>query len=272
MFRLPPRTCDSHCHVFGPSARFPFIAKRAYTPADAPKEVLAALLDRLGIDRAVIVQASIHGTDNGATLEAMRSDPERYRGVAMIDDDTPDSDLPAMHEAGMRGIRFNFNRNLGGFPDLDIVRRSVDRVKHLGWHLVMQIDGVDAPALTPFIRALPVPFVIDHMARCDVAKGVEQPDFKAVLELMKLDGAWIKISCPERMQAPPYRDVIPFAQALIAARPDRVLWGTDFPHPNLKVLPDDEDLVDLVPLYAPTAEERQRMLVDNPARLYDFPV
>jgi predicted TIM-barrel fold metal-dependent hydrolase len=271
MFKLPKNACDTHCHIFGPSDRYPYIAKRAYTPADAPKEVLAALHAKLGVDRAVIVQASIHGSDNRPTLEAMRSDPARYRGVAMIDDETTDRELREMHEAGILGIRFNFNRNLGGFPDMDLVVRSVARVRDMGWHLVMQVDGVDVPALTPFIRSLPVPFVIDHMGRCDVNKGIGQPDFLALLDLMKLEGAWIKISCPERMQAPPYAGVVRFARALLAARPDRVIWGTDFPHPNLKVPPDDVELVNMVPRYAPTAAEQHRLLVANPARLYRFP-
>ena len=165
---------------------------------------------------------------------------------------------------------FRSNRNLGGFPDLDLVHRSVERVKELGWHLVMQIDGTDVEALTPLIKALPVPFVIDHMGRCEADAGIEQPDFKKLLKLMRLDGAWIKVSCPERMTPYPYTAAVPFARALMTARPDRVLWGTDFPHPNLKTPPDDFDLVDLVPRFAPSAAEQRMLLVENPARLYEF--
>lgn len=269
-FVLPRNACDTHCHVFGPQDRFPFVASRKYTPTDTPKETVAALHAQIGVDRAVIVQASIHGTDNGAMVEMLRWQPRRYRGVAMIDDATTAAELRALHEAGVRGIRFNFNRNLGGFPDLDLVKRSVERVKELGWHLVMQIDGKDVDVLTPIIRALPVPFVIDHMGRCDADAGIAQPDFRALLELMKLDGAWMKLTCPERMTPPPYDKAVPFARALLEARPDRVLWGTDFPHPNLKEPPDDVALVNLVPRFALTAAEQHLLLVANPARLYEF--
>lgn len=269
-FVLPRNACDTHCHVFGPQVRFPFVASRKYTPQDTPKEAVAALHASLGIDRAVVVQASIHGSDNRAMVDMLRWRPAQYRGVAMIDDATSARELRELHEAGVRGIRFNFNRNLGGFPDMDLVQRSVARVRELGWHLVMQIDGSDVDVLAPMIRALPVPFVIDHMGRCDADAGIGQPDFKALLELMRLDGAWIKITCPERMTPAPYTAAVPFARALIEARPDRVLWGTDFPHPNLKNPPNDTDLVNLVPRYAFTAAEQRALLVDNPARLYEF--
>jgi 2-pyrone-4,6-dicarboxylate lactonase len=269
-FKLPRNACDTHCHVFGPHDRFPFVANRKYTPSDTPKEAVAAKHESLGVERAVIVQASIHGTDNGAMVEMLRWRPKNYRGVAMIDDATSERDLQALHEAGVRGIRFNFNRNLGGFPDLDLVKRSVARVRELGWHLVMQIDGKDANVLSPLIRALPIPFVIDHMGRCDADAGIAQPDFKVLLELMRVEGAWIKLTCPERMTRRPYDAAVPFARALIEARRDRVLWGTDFPHPNLPDPVDDHELVGFVPRYAFTAAEQQALLVDNPARLYGF--
>lgn len=273
IFKLPPLTCDAHCHVFGPFDRYPMTGSRKYTPNEVPIEALRRHHDSLGIERAVIVHPSIHGTDNRVTLDAIATDPARYRGVSSIDDSITDVELERMHEGGMRGIRFNFNKNLGGFPDLDLVRRSVARVHGLelpNWHLVMQIDGENVSELDDLVRSLPIPFVIDHMGRVDAKAGPGQPDFLGLLEWMKLEGAWVKLTCPERMCAWPYMNALPFARALLEARPDRVLWGTDFPHPNLKQPPDNVDLINLVPKYTVSAEERQALLVDNAARLYGF--
>ena len=272
IFELPALTCDSHCHVFGPFDRYPMTGSRKYTPAEVPIDALRRHHDSLGVERAVIVHPSIHGTDNRVTLDAIATDPKRYRGVVNIDDTIPDAELERMHGLGIRGIRFNFNKNLGGFPDIDLVRRSVARVHGLnlpGWHLVMQIDGENVPELDDLVRSLPIPFVIDHMGRMNSKAGTGQPDFVAMLEWMKLEGAWVKLTCAERMSAWPYTEALPFARALLEARPDRVLWGTDFPHPNQKA-PDNVDLVNLVPKYTESDAERQALLVDNPARLYGF--
>ncbi len=269
-FRLPPGSCDAHCHVFGPAAKFTYAPERRYTPADAPKEMLAALHAHLGIERAVIVQASCHGTDNAAMLDAIASDPRRYRGVAIVDDNFTDADYDRLHAGGVRGVRFNFVRHLGGAPDMGLVGRVIDRIRTRGWHLVLHLDAPDIVPLTPMMRALPLPFVIDHMGRVPASAGVDQPPMRALLELARLDDCWIKVCGAERISMPPYDAAVPIAQALVEAAPERVLWGTDFPHPNATHEADEADLVDLVPQFAATALAQRRLLVDNPARLYGF--
>lgn len=269
-YPVPPLACDAHCHVFGPADRFPYAATRTYTPEDKPKEVLAALHRRLGLGRAVIVQASCHGTDNRAMVDALRSDPARYRGVAMIDDATPDADLRDMHEAGVRGIRFNFIKALGGGPAMALVRRAADRVRPLGWHLVLHLQGDGVREMEAFIRGADMPVVIDHMGRVDPTLGVEGPAFRTLLALMEAPRIWVKLSGAERMARSPFTEALPFARALQRAAPDRVLWGTDFPHPNLATPVDEMEMLNLIPAFAPTPEDRQRLLVDNPAALYGF--
>jgi len=272
-FALPKGACDSHCHVFGPAWTFPYAADRAYTPPDAPKETLAAMHRFLGVSRAVIVQASCHGADNRATLDAIAAGGGRYRGVAIVDESHGDREYRNLDDGGIRGVRLNFVQHLGGRPDPNFFRRTVARLKEMGWHLVLHLDAKDIAELSPTIRALPVPFVIDHMGRVRAGDGVAQPAFQALLELMKLETAWVKVCGSERVSTagPPFRDAVPFAQALVKAAPDRVLWGTDWPHPNIaKYMPNDGDLVDLVPLIAPDETHRRKLLVENPARLYDF--
>ncbi len=269
-FRLPPQACDAHCHVFGPADRFPYAPERRYTPADAPKEMLSALHAHLGIGRAVIVQASCHGADNGAMLDAIASRPASYHGVAIADERFDDKALARLHEGGVRGVRFNFVRHLGGAPDMDVFHRMVERIKPLGWHVVLHVDAPDIVPLSAMMRKLPIPFVIDHMGRVDATLGAEQPAFRALLDLVRMERCWVKVSGAERISKHPFTAAIPIARALVEAAPDRVLWGTDFPHPNLKEPVDEADLVDLIPLFAPTPDAQRRLLVDNPARLYGF--
>jgi 2-pyrone-4,6-dicarboxylate lactonase len=269
LFRLPELACDAHCHVFGPAERFPYALDRRYTPEDAPKEALAALHRRLGIGRAVIVQASCHGTDNAAMLDCISSDAARYRGVAIIDDDCNERSLEVLHAGGVRGVRFNFVKHLGGAPDMAVFQRVMTRIKPLGWHVVLHLDAPDIAELAPMIAALPVTAVIDHMARAPAMDGIMQAPFQSLLELVRHRHVWVKVSGAERIAAPPFRTALPFAQALITAAGDRVLWGTDFPHPNLKHPVDEADLVDLLPEYGDAAA-LQALLVDNPARLYGF--
>jgi predicted TIM-barrel fold metal-dependent hydrolase len=269
-YTLPPGSCDAHCHVFGPAAKFSYALSRRYTPPDAPKEALAALHARLGVERAVIVQASCHGTDNRAMLDAIASAPGRYRGVAIVDDSLSDADFAALHRGGVRGVRFNFVRHLGGAPDLAAFHRVVDRVSGYGWHVVLHLDAADIAPMSDMIRRLPVPFVIDHMGRVDSTAGLDQPAFRALLELARLEQCWIKVCGSERISKPPYSAAVPIARALIEASPTRILWGTDFPHPNLDHKANEALLVDLIPLFARTIENQQRLLVDNPARLYRF--
>jgi predicted TIM-barrel fold metal-dependent hydrolase len=259
--------------VFGPAHRFPFSADRTYTPPDSGIDEFERLQDRLGLSRAVFVQASCHGTDNAAMVDALRRGHGRYAGVAMIDESFSDRDIAALHEVGVRGTRFNFVAHLGGAPDLDVFWRLVERVQHHAWHIVLHFDAKDLPGYADLLDRMPCPYVIDHMARVPVTHGVDQAPFQSLLALMADERAWVKISGAERLTvdgAAPYDDVVPYARALIAAAPDRVLWGTDWPHPNVRHMPDDGDLVDLLAAYAPDEATRNRILVTNPETLYDF--
>lgn len=272
-FAPPPGACDAHCHVFGPAARFPFAENRAYTPPDSGIDLFERLQHRLGLERAVFVQASCHGTDNAAMVDALEHGEGRYAGVAMIDESFTDADIGRLHDAGVRGTRFNFVAHLGGAPDLDVFWRLVDRVQPFGWHIVLHFDAKDLPQYAELLDRMPCPFVIDHMARVPVTDGVEQEPFQRLLELMADERCWVKVSGAERLTAdgpPPYDDVVPYAQALIAAAPDRVLWGTDWPHPNVRHMPDEGDLLDLMLRFAPDEAVRNRILVTNPETLYDF--
>ena len=269
-FKPPRGACDAHCHVFGPGDRFPYAPNRRYTPADAPKEMLRALHDHLGVERAVIVQASCHGTDNAAMLDCIASDPKRYRGVAIVDDGFTDRDYDALDRGGVRGVRFNFVKHLGGAPDMAVFNRVIDRIKGRGWHVVLHVDAPDIIPLSDMIRNLPLPFVIDHMGRVPSAAGVVQLPLRALIELARRENCWVKVCGAERISMPPYAAAVPIAHALVEAAPDRVLWGTDFPHPNATHEADEADLVDLVPQFAPEVLAQERLLVDNPARLYGF--
>jgi predicted TIM-barrel fold metal-dependent hydrolase len=266
----PPRACDGHCHIFGPANRFPYAPDRRYTPQDAGRETLAALHRHLGLERAVLVQASCHGTDNRAMLDAMKWSKGAWRGVAMVTKDVTDRELAALHEAGVRGVRFNFVAHLGGAPDLKNVEAVIRRVTPLDWHIQLHLDAHDIETYRDFLKRLRVPFIIHHMGRVEAKHGLDQKPFRELLGLMKNELAWVKVSGPERISSAgkPFHDAIPFARALIAAAPDRVLWGTDFPHPNVKVMPNDGELVDLFAMMVEDEPTRKTILVDNPARLY----
>jgi len=272
-FRPPPGACDAHCHVFGPAARFPFAADRAYTPPDAGIEDFEALQARLGLSRAVFVQASCHGVDNAAMIDAIARGGGRYAGVAMIDETFDAAAIGRLHDAGVRGTRFNFVRHLGGAPDLDVFWRLVERVQPFGWHVVLHFDAHDLPEHAALLDRMPCPYVIDHMARVPTSAGLDQEPFRALLALLADERCWVKISGAERLTAgggPPYDDVVPFARAIVAVAPDRVLWGTDWPHPNVRLMPDDGDLLDLLADVVPDEATRDRILVANPETLYDF--
>lgn len=271
---LPPGACDAHCHVFGPAALFPYAQDRSYTPPDAPVEALRALHAKLGISRAVIVHASCHGTDNTVTLAAIASSNGAYRGVANVDPDISDAELQRLHEGGIRGIRFNFVKHLGGVPDASVIETMSRRIAPLGWHIVLHFDAENIPEQQDMLGKITVPFVIDHMGRVRAELGLEQRPFQLLLELMRTNPlAWVKICGAERVSAGkrPFRDAIPFAQALIATAPDRLLWGTDWPHPNIsKDMPNDGELVDLFFEFTDDVKIRHQILVDNPARLYGY--
>jgi len=279
-FVLPAGAVDAHCHVFGPGDRFPFAPERKYTPCDASKEQLFALRDHLGFDRNVIVQATCHGADNRALVDACQASGGRARGVATVRRDVTAQALRALHEAGVRGVRFNFVRRLVDLTPPDELQEIADRVRDLGWHVVVYFEAQDLPELWDTLTALPTTVVVDHMGRPDVSKPVDGPAFSLFLRLMsEHPNVWTKVSCPERLSlaGPPavdgqrdaYRDVVPFARRVVERFPDRVLWGTDWPHPNLKDhMPDDGLLVDFIPHIAPTVELQRQLLVTNPRRLY----
>jgi predicted TIM-barrel fold metal-dependent hydrolase len=272
-FAAPAGACDSHCHVFGPGALFPFSATRKYTPPDAPKENLKKLHDILGIERAVIVQASCHGTDNSAMLDAIASSGGRYRGVCNADTNFTAAHFDELHTGGVRGVRFNFVKHLGGAPDIDGMWHIIDRVKHLPWHVELHFDARDLLEYEDVIDAIPLPVVIDHMGRIPVADGVNQAPFRLLLKKLRMsDDLWVKVSGAERISAdgPPFFDAAPFGAACIDAAPDRCIWGTDWPHPNVRIMPNDGDLVDIIPRMVPEPELQKKILVDNPARLFGF--
>ena len=279
-FTLPAGSVDAHCHVFGPGDQFPYAPERKYTPCDASKEQLFALRDHLGFDKNVIVQATCHGSDNRALVDALLASGNRARGVATVKRDVTDAELQAMHAAGVRGTRFNFVKRLADFTPRDVLLEIANRIAPLGWHVVVYFEAQDLPELYDFFTALPTTVVVDHMGRPDVSKAVEGPEFALFVKMMREHAnIWSKVSCPERlsMSGPPalngeqhaYADVVPFAKYLVENFPDRVLWGTDWPHPNLKDhMPDDGLLVDYIPQIATTAELQRKLLVDNPHRLY----
>ena len=271
-FVAPAGAVDAHCHVFGPSDVFPYAPERKYTPCDAPKEKLFELRDYLGFERNVIVQASCHGRNNDALVDALKSAGDLARGVAVVSPDISDDELKIMDEAGVRAVRFNFVKRLVDATPKEVFLGIADRIAKLGWHIVVYFEAPDLEELTPFLKQLPTTIVVDHMGRPDVTKGVDHPDFQRFIALMDENpNIWTKVSCPERLtvDGPPYDDVIDFGKTLVARFPDRVLWGTDWPHPNMKShVPDEGVLVDVVPRIAPTPELQKQLLVTNPMKLY----
>jgi 2-pyrone-4,6-dicarboxylate lactonase len=272
-FRPPPLACDAHCHIFGPAAKFPYAPDASYHPPDSPFESLQRLHKVLGIERAVIVHASCHGSDMRATLDGIKRSGGKYRGTAIIDESYGDKQFKEMQDGGIRGVRFNFVQHLGGRPDMAFFNRTVSRLKEMGWHLILHLDAQDLVEFREMFMKIPVPMVIDHMGRVKAADGLDQQPFKVLLSFLKNQNTWVKICGAERVSSkgPPFDDAVPFARALIEAAPDRILWGTDWPHPNVgKHMPNDGDLMDLFTLMAPEAALQKKILVDNPARLYGF--
>ena len=279
-FKLPAGAVDAHCHVFGPGNVFPYAPERKYTPCDASKEQLFALRDHLGFDKNVIVQATCHGSDNRALVDALKASNGKAKGVATVNRNVTDAELQEMHAAGVCGTRFNFVKRLADFTPREVLLEIANRIAPLGWHVVIYFEAVDLPELYDFFTALPTTVVVDHMGRPDVTKPVDGPEFELFVKMMREhSNIWSKVSCPERLSVSgpkalngeqnAYADVVPFAKRLVETFPDRVLWGTDWPHPNLKDhMPDDGLLVDFIPQIAATPELQQKLLVDNPTRLY----
>jgi 2-pyrone-4,6-dicarboxylate lactonase len=267
--KLPKGATDTHFHVFGPAERFPYAVDRSYSPAaDAPKETLFALHKKLGIERGVVVQSLVHGFDNSSAADLLAAD-KNYRGVALLPTSTGMAELKRLHGQGFRGVRFHYMDK--GDPVEDVLAMA-KRLADLGWHLQIHMDGPRIAELSPALARSPVPVVIDHMGRVDASKGVDYPDFRALLSLMGKKHLWVKVSGSERIskQRAPWKDAAPFARKLVAEFGDRALWGSDWPHPNLKEVPDDGDLVDLIAEMAPSEAERRRLLVDNPRLFYGF--
>jgi 2-pyrone-4,6-dicarboxylate lactonase len=271
----PPKSCCTQAHVFGPSDRFPYSPGRGYTPPDAPVEAYLRLLDSLGLERGVIVHGSAHGSDNRASLDGIARAPDRLRGIAVIDPDAPDSELEMLAAGGMKGIRLS--TMLVGAVGTDHLASLAERVKPFGWHIVLHVnDCNEFVALEPLIRDLPVPLMVDHLGRVRGGQGVDYPGFQALLRLLReTDHVWAKLSSWYRLSdtGAPYDDITPIARALIEARTDRIVWGTNWPHPILwdYPMPNDADLFDQFMGWCGDDETRRRILVENPARLYEFP-
>ena len=273
-FTPPPGAVDAHCHVFGPGDEFPFAPERKYTPCDAGKAQLFALRDHLGFARNIVVQATCHGTDNRAMVDALLHSNGRARGVATVGSDVTQDGIAAMHEAGVRGVRFNYVKRLVDPKPDAYYRGIIDKIAEYGWHIVVYFEAADLAEKWDFFTSLPTTVVVDHMGRPDVTKSPDDPEFARFLQFMELDNIWSKVTCPERLSKsgpPTYDDFVPFARTVVERFPDRVLWGTDWPHPNLNMvghMPDDGTLVDLIPRIAPRAELQRKLLIDNPMRLY----
>jgi predicted TIM-barrel fold metal-dependent hydrolase len=286
-FGVPSGTCDCHTHIHGDPEKFPFFAGRVYTPEPASPEEMSALHGALHIERVVIVTPSVYGTDNSATLFGMMARGATARGVAVIDDKTVESDLDTMHRAGFRGIRLNLAT--GGINDPNVGRSrfsvAVERMKARGWHVQLFTNLAMISAIKDLVAASPVPVVFDHFGGAQADLGVSQPGFSDLIELVKSGKAYVKISGAYRASklAPDYPDAVPLAQALITANPDRIIWGSDWPHPD-SVTPPGHKITDVTPLYqiddgrlfnqlpvwAPDVAIRNKILVDNPTRLYGF--
>ena len=271
-FVPPAGAVDAHCHVFGPMAQFPFSAKAKYLPEDAGPDMLFALRDRLGFSRNVIVQASCHGNDNAATLHAIARSNGKTRGVAVVDPAISDGELERLHDGGIRGVRFNFLKRLVDDAPKDKFLEVAGRIQQLGWHVVVYFEADILEELHPFLDAIPTLIVVDHMARPDVSQGPDGPDMRAFRALLdSREDVWFKASCPDRLDpnGPPWDDFAAAVGPLVADYPDRALWGTDWPHPNMQnAIPDDGALVDMIPRIAPTPDLQRRLLVANPMRLY----
>ena len=272
-FKPPKGAVDAHCHVFGPESKFPFAPERKYTPCDASKDHLFKLRNFLGFERNVIVQASCHGTNNDALEDALLSSNDLARGVAVVSPDINQSDLKRLDAAGVRAVRFNFLKRLVDNAPRDIFQNIAKKIADLGWHVVVYVEAQDLEDLAPFLKSLPTNIIFDHMARPDVNEGLNSKNFVLFQKLMENEKFWCKTSCPERLsQEGPeknYSDILPFMGVLIKNYTERVLWGTDWPHPNMKShMPDDGKLVDIIEKIAPTEELQRKLLVDNPMRLY----
>jgi len=269
---LPRGACDTHFHVFGPAKKFPFAEGRAYTPADAPKESLFAMHKLMGLERGVMVQSAAHGFDNSAGAHLIASRRDAYVGVALLPASASPKELKSLNDQGFRGVRFHYMEHLGAGASIDEVIVFAKRLADVGWHLQIHCEGSRIGELAPALKRSPVPVIIDHMGRIDASQGLNQKPFNELMQLMKSKNIWVKVSGCERIsrQSSPWKDAIPFARKLVEEFPEQTVWGTDWPHPNLKEIPDDGVMVDNLAEIAPSEKQRQTLLVDNPARFYGF--
>jgi 2-pyrone-4,6-dicarboxylate lactonase len=271
-YAMPPLACDAHVHIYGPAGKFPFSPAHLHLAFDAPKEALRTMHDAIGVQRCVIVHAATHGTDLSVILDALAGDESRYRAVAIVEDAVTDARLEELHTAGVRAIRYNFVPHLGGPPDLDDFARMAARIAPLGWHVALHMKAEDILSYAGVLRKLPLPVLFDHMARIDPSLGEGQPPLQCLLDFLA-EGHWVKIAALEKLskQRYPFADSVAIGAALVKAAPDRVIWGTDWPHPLVGTKrTNDGDLVDLIPALAGEPSQQYKLLVENPARLYQF--
>ncbi|MET0543375.1 MAG: amidohydrolase family protein [Variovorax sp.] len=271
-YEVPRCACDTHAHVVAADeSAYPLVANRSYTPVPTPEDDYIAMLDATGMDRGVLVQISVYGTDNRYMLEVLRRHPDRLRGIGVVSPDVSERELTAMHGAGVRGLRLNVL--FGGGVGLDAAQTLAAKIADMGWHLQLLLDARQLPEFMPRLQKLTVPIVVDHMGHMPVALGTQHPGFQALRHLLREHGWWTKLSGAYRIgELPaPYDDVTPWAQSLVEAAPDRVVWGSDWPHVAVAPMPDAGELRNLLATWVPDAAQRQRILVDNPARLYGFP-
>ena len=270
--KLPPGSWDTHFHVLGPKAIFPFASTTTIDPGDATKEMLFALHAKLGIERGVFVQSAVHGMDNRVVEDALAAKGGRYFGVALLPSDVDLVELRRLDRLGFRGVRFNFMKHLHQSATIDQVMALTARLAEIGWHLQIHMDGDFIAGMAPALMRSPVPVVIDHIGRIDAGLGLKQAPFGALLKLMQNDRIWVKVSGVDRItrDGPPYADAVPFARKLVQEFPDHVVWGTDWPHPHHKLpVPDEGELVDLIAEIAPSDDLLRKLMIDNPVRLYE---
>jgi 2-pyrone-4,6-dicarboxylate lactonase len=269
---LPPGSWDTHCHIFGPKDLYPFAATTSLNPADAPRERLFALHATLGIERCVIVQSAVHGMDNRVVEDALAARGGAYLGVALLPVSVADAELRRLDQVGFRGVRFNFVKHLHQSASIEQVLDLAFRLADIGWHLQIHVESSLIEAMVVALARSPVPVVIDHMGRVDAELGLQQAAFQHLLRLLQHDRFWVKVSGCDRITraGPPYADALPFARKLVTEFPDRVLWGSDWPHPaHPGPIPDDGMLVDIIAEMAPSEELRRKLMVENPRRFYD---
>lgn len=272
--QLPLNACDSHCHIFGPAAVFPFVADRPYTPPDAPFEKLHARHQELGLSRTVLIQAACHGSNMSAVLDGIERGKGQYRGVALLEPDVTPEQVRDLDARGIRGVRFNFLPHLNSMPDWVDVERIVKVIAPYSWHICAHTDKTSLVSLLPMLQRLNIPFVMDHMGRVSADEGIDSDAFQALLSLKKNANAWVKISGIDRISSSgkrPFSDGQPFISALAESMPDRLLWGTDWPHPNVRGdMPDDGELVNIFTRLCPDPALQEQILVTNPQALYRF--